>query len=307
MIGVLLQRPGDRRAQAAVLFIEHEPCGGVIVKGLLGGPERPAAVRKLLCRAHPGAGPAEPAHPDEVELVISSALGHMVDHGLELPSDVLPPVLVLQRALAGRRAGWPRPALSLGEEIEEALRAGGEALVDGFADAHGDEAALVADEMCCWKVDYVSGLPERWTVADLEEFLLDWYPRKGGGGQPLASVPDAVVAFLRFLDESGKLGGDGLETLVATVEQLRARFEREAADRRNWGPAKAIVKQMRAEGVDPAEPGALETWLAGFNARSFEERDRVLAPSLPRPAAPSSQRRKTQRRTAKASRKRNRR
>ena len=32
MVGALLQRPGDRKAQAAVLFVEQESCGGVIVR-----------------------------------------------------------------------------------------------------------------------------------------------------------------------------------------------------------------------------------------------------------------------------------
>ena len=65
--------------------------------------------------------------------------------------------------------------------------------------------------------------------------------------------------------------------------------------------------QMRAEGVDPMEPGALDEWMAKFNARPLEARDKVLAPSLPRPAPRTAQRRKEQRRSTKAARKRNRR
>jgi hypothetical protein len=302
MLGALLQRPGDAKAQAVVLFVEHEECGGVIVHGLLGGPEKPAAVRRLLRTPHPG-DVAEPIAGDELSETLRSALEHMVDHDLELSVDLLPPLLVLERALGG---DWLLPPLGQGEEVVELLRADADELTDAFAAEYGDEGAGVADEMCHWKVDYVGGLVERWTAADVEEFLLGWYPRKGGGGVPVEAVPDNAIAFLRFLDERGRLSGDELEALVDTVEQLRDRFERAASDRRNWGPAKAMVMQMRAEGVDLMDQEAVAAWTASFNARTFEERDRVLGPSLPRPVPRTAQKRKAQRRSAKASRKRNR-
>jgi hypothetical protein len=262
-------------------------------------------VRKLVQAPHPGTGAAEPIDGAELAQVLRAALGHMVDHDLELPIDVLPPLLSLERALGGT---WPRPPVGRSEEVEADLRADADALVKAFAREHGDDAAFVADLMCHWKVDYVGGRPDRWTEVDLHEFLLDWYPRKGDSDdESLAAVPASVVAFLIFLDQMGRLAGDRVETLTAAVELLRARFEREARNPRNWGPAKAMVERMRTEGLDPAEPGALEAWMAEFNARPFEERDGVLAPSLPRPAPRSSTRRKAQRRTAKASRKRNRR
>ncbi len=290
LLGALLRRRGQRKAQAVGLFVVQEPCGGVVAAGLLGG-------RELLR----GATRAQAIGGDELAETLRSALEHMVEHERELSADVLPPLLVLERAITGRVGGWPRPALARPEPDEEAL-------VEAFADEHGDEAALVADLLCDWKRDYKEAPLDHWTVGDLDEFLLDWYPRKGDSDdESLAAVPTSVVAFLTFLDEIGRLSGDPLERLVATVEQLRDRFEREARDPRNWGPAKAMVEQMRAEGVDPSEPGALEAWIAGFNARPFDERDRVLAPSLPRPAPRSAQRRRTQRRAAKASRKRNRR
>jgi hypothetical protein len=292
LFGALLQRRGQRKAQAVALLVMHEPCGGVIASGLLGG-------RELLR----GATKDEAIGRDELAETLRSALAHMVEHSLALDADYLPALLLLERALTGRAGGWPRPALAgPNPKLDE------EALVEEFADEHGDEAALVADLLCDWKRDYAEAPFDHWTVGDLHEFLLDWYPRKGYcDDESLAAVPGSIVAFLAFLDELDRLSGDPLATLIASVEQLRAPFERAARDPRNWGPAKAMVMRMRAEGVDPAEPGALEAWVAGFNARPFEERDRVLAPSLPRPAPRSVQRRKAQRRTTKTSRKRNRR
>jgi hypothetical protein len=303
ILGVLLQRPGERKAQAAGVILEREPCGDVVVDGILGEPDEPASVRRLLGEPDPHAV-AEPIDAGELADTLGRALAHMVEHELELPAEVLPPLLVLRRAL-GR--DWPLPRLGIGEEAEELLRADADELADAFAAAHGDEAAAVADAMCQWKVDSVGGFVGRWTVVDVEEFLLDWYPRKGGAGGPVETVPDHVIAFLRFLADGGRLDGDDLESLEDAVNLLRRRFESAARDPRNWSPAKALVMQMRAEGVDPMDEASVARWTADFNARPFEQRDRVLGPSLPRPASRGTQRRKAQRRSAKAARKRNRR
>src|SRR5262249_60299619 len=48
ILGVLLQRPGERKMQAAGVILEHEVCGAVVVDGILGEPDEPAAARRLL-------------------------------------------------------------------------------------------------------------------------------------------------------------------------------------------------------------------------------------------------------------------
>jgi hypothetical protein len=303
ILGALLQRPGERKAQAAGVILEHERCGDVVVDGVLGEPDKPASVRRLLGEPDSHAV-AEPIDAGELADALGRALRHMVEHDLELPSDVLPPLLMLRRAL-GR--DWPLPRLGIGEEAGELLHEEADELADLFAAGHGDAAADVADAMCLWKVGDAGGLVGHWTAVDVEAFLLDWYPRNGGAGGPVESVPDHVIAFLRFLADRGRLDGDDLESLEDAVNLLRRRFESAARDPRNWGPAQALVMQMRAEGVDPMDEASVTRWTADFNARSFEQRDPVLGPSLPRPAPRAVQRRKEQRRSAKAARKRNRR
>lgn len=329
VLGALLQRPGTAEAQAAVIFVEHEPCGGVIVEGLLGGPEDPEAVRALLSRPHRDVGPAEPVGAAEFAEALAGALGHMVEHWIELPAGALPPLFVLERALAGRPGRWPRPVLGRPEEgddedVEAPLHSQADALVEEFAASlNGEDDArllehgqFVAGTMCEWKIGYADGRLERWTVAELDEFLLEWYPRKGDSQEEtVAAAPACVTAFLRFLADSGRLSGDGIELLGAAVARLRGHFEREARDPRNWGPAKSMVMQMRAEGVDPSEPGALDAWVEDFNARPFPERDRALGPAGDRVRAASAagtssrgaDRREARRRASKAARKRNRR
>jgi hypothetical protein len=111
IVGALLQRPGDRNVQAAGVILEHEACGGAVVDGILGEPDTPASARRLL-----GATAATPIGTDELAETLHKALEHMVEHNLELPVDVLPPLLALRRALD---RDWPEPRLCPGEAMQE--------------------------------------------------------------------------------------------------------------------------------------------------------------------------------------------
>jgi hypothetical protein len=172
-----------------------------------------------------------------------------------------------------------------------------------------EHAPFVADAMLEWKIDYSDGDLGRWSVADLREFLLDWYPRKGDSEREVLSVVcPSVMAFLRFLDATGRLVRGDAGALAAAVARLRPQFLRDAADPRSWGPAKSMVMQMRAEGLDPADPDAVDAWVAAFNDRPQPERELVLGGA--RPASPRSgtaDQRKARRKAAKAARKRSRR
>ena len=53
-------------------------------------------------------------------------------------------------------------------------------------------------------------------------------------------------------------------------------------DVERFSPGKRLIAEMIADGVDPTDQEAMDRWMARFNARSFEERDRVLGPSLER-------------------------
>ena len=120
-----------------------------------------------------------------------------------------------------------------------------------------------------------------------------------------------------FLDERGSLTGEPLEQLEHALDQLRDAFGQRARDRTHWGLAKSMVMQMQAEGLDPGAPGALETWIADFNARPPEQRDQIIAPAADRMAhaaglrstagTPAPKQRAQRRKTQRAARKRNRR
>ena len=232
-------------------------------------------------------------------------------------------------ALAGLGGTLPRPPVELAtDEPADSARDEADALVDAFAaelDEQGadrlllDHAPFLAHLLLSWRLDYGDGDLFRWTAAELREFLLEWYPRKGDADdETLAAVTPSLAAFLRFLAERSVLEGDAIEGLEAALVRLEDRFAHTARDRRNWGPAKALATQMRAEGVDPTDADALEAWMADFNSRPRAERDAVLGGGAPEltirlpssgvraPHEPSKARR-ARRRAGRAARKRDRR
>jgi len=344
ILAALLRRPEGDEFQGALLVVEHVPCGGVIVKGLLSDPDEGETLRAELLQTHDRLS-SEPIARDEFARRLLRALGHMVDHEVPLRVDVVAPLLVLERALGGGIGRWPQPLLEFPDDDEDeeeaeatAAREHAEELIEAFAlsiaaaaDSRPalDHAPFVAQTLCSWKLEVADDCQvERWTTHELERFLLIWYPYKGDSqGETVEALPDCVEAFLRFLADSGRLAGDAIGVLVATLTGLRKPFREAALDPSRWGTAKTIVMQMRADGVDPGQPGAAEQWLQEFNARPDGERERVMGrafdlarsaalitgaePASDRGAPPArdtaSGRRKARRRAAKASRRRNRR
>ena len=143
--------------------------------------------------------------------------------------------------------------------------------------------ALVAGAMlhCKWR-DW-DGRLGWWTADDLDAFFLDYAPRNLPSDDELvADAAPCAVGFLRFLDEMDLLAGDSVRDLTAFCDSIGADFAEAAPDRSRWGPAKLLVAQMQAEGVDASDRDAVTDWMEAFNSRSREERDRVLGPALDR-------------------------
>ncbi len=335
----LLQRPGAQDVQAALFAIEHQDTRGALVECALVPPAPMAEARDLLGGVDGGGAPV-PITSDELTARIVTAARRAVDTETVLGYQAGPALPIVSRALTGDPTGLPRPAvLAPWEDDEEELivepaddeegfhrvmdkllsefEQHGRATYppDGVVWQHGD---FVASSMLEWKGDYDDGRLGRWTQADLAEYLLDYFPRKVSvDEETLDAVIECVSAFLGFLDARGSLSGQPLEQLDQACEALRPEFHERARDSSGWGPAKSMVMQMRAEGVDPSAPGALDAWMADFNARPHEQRDAVIGPAADRmtdAARPGSaakqhapkQQRKQRRKAQRSARKRNR-
>src|SRR5436305_7719291 len=94
--------------------------------------------------------------------------------------------------------------------------------------------------------------PARLTPGDLEELLLDVYPRKVTVFDA-ADVEDTVPAvrdLLAFLADTGRLADTAARKFGRELDQVAPRFADAVMDPSRWGMARSITQAMVAEGVD---------------------------------------------------------
>ena len=325
---VVFGRPREREAQLAVLVVERKETAGALVEGLMTPPASRREVRSVLREALRGVEDRQLAR-DELAERLESATARAAELELVLPHDMGICLPLLACALGRGGDAFPRllfepppGPLDVDPEDEEGLEDLLEVVLEDFDEhvraAHGEEGPVfqggdyVAGSMLHWKHGYCDGCLGRWTRGDVEEYLLDHFPRKLTADPDLiACTPECVAAFLAFLDQRELLTGDPLAELEAACGDLRPAFERAARDRRRWGPAKTIAAEMMAEGVDLADERA---WPIGWTTstrgrgRSATGCSRTLAPS----AGDTRRRdggkdRRSKRKASRAARKRNRR
>lgn len=334
----MLVRDGEDDVQSAIMGIEQRETGGALVECILSPPTSIDDARELM-EAIDGAAPPAPIDAEELTSRVIAAARRSVEQRYALGADAAPALPIISLALTGDAHGIPRPEFAApwdeddpelivdAAEDEERFHALVELLLDeletharanhppgGAVWEHGD---FIAGTMLEWKGSYADGRLGRWTSADLAEYLIDYFPRKVSVDDgTLEAVPECAKAFLGFLDARGSLSGEPLETLELACDELRTEFEHAARDNSQWGFAKSMFMQMQSEGVDPGQPGALDTWIDNFNACPREQRDAVIGgaadgmapaagfkpPSDARRAKANARRRKAQ----KAARKRNR-
>ena len=298
---VRMQRPAAEGEQVASVIVEHDAeVAGILVRGMISGPLEPEAAASLFDQRDSPHTPAlDPVSVTEVERALRDAAAHMTERGVPAAGELALTLPLLSQAvcgdpgvLGGIPIAPPGSELFVDPQDEEGFAKVQDGVLAEFAawveqtgagEALRRSGNLVAGAMLHWKWGYANGMLAHWTIEDLEQFFLDYAPRKLPAHDELVDdAPDCAAGLLRFLDEVGLLTGDPTDELVARCDRGRAEFARETRNRDRWGPAKALVTQMEAEGIDPSDEQALQGWMNDFNSRSFEERGRVIGPALDR-------------------------
>ncbi len=180
-----------------------------------------------------------------------------------------------------RALAWSRvralPDVEPDEAIPEVTEAEREALHGEFLaapEAAGieaeSEAADVVSTAIDFAADYVDGRPLRWSPVVVELFMADWLPRKVvADDEYFAAVPDALDAWVRFTARKRELPDDAL---AETVEAVSV-FKDDLAEALDAAPEDAdatneLVAALREANIDISDEQALQTFIAGWNARS---------------------------------------
>jgi hypothetical protein len=179
------------------------------------------------------------------------------------------------RALARMRAD-ATPDAVVPAKPEEMSRAERDRLRDEFLHSpegnglapDGEEAYAVslAIDFC---VDYVDGRPLRWSPTVVELFMADWVPRKVMGDDELfASLPSALDAWVRFAGRKSGLAESAIAATQQAIPTWREAMVEHSEDPDAAGPAKQFLSAARKAGIDLEDENALNTFVAGWNARN---------------------------------------
>ena len=116
------------------------------------------------------------------------------------------------------------------------------------------------------------GDPARLKPGDLEELLLDVYPRKVTVFDA-ADIQDTIPAvrdLLAFLAGTGRLTDSAATRLGRELDRMAPRFADAVMDPSRWGMARSLTQAMVTEGVDIADSAAVQEWIAAYNANTPE-------------------------------------
>jgi hypothetical protein len=155
-------------------------------------------------------------------------------------------------------------------------------MVNQLSAEDADGAGFVAHTLLDFLWSY-RGVPlEKLDTNAFDEYLFDFFPRKISAEESLVQrMPDLLIRFLEFAATEGVLRR--VQPLIDLVQQNRRDFIQAALDPRNFGMAKSLVMQMRAEGYDPTDQDQLNEFMLLYNQRLLAQH-----PPLP-PAPPPSQ------------------
>jgi hypothetical protein len=309
---------GERQVQGAVVIIEREATGGAAVDAKFSPPGPRRTMDRFLRDTRRTLGSdCRSLIPEELAVALGEALARSAEISVGMPFELAAAAPILARALTGDPAAFAPVAvegsheLAVDPEDDEEFEAASQELAEHLVEVcDGDpvverSGGFVATTMLDYKWRYGDCRLGSWTPDDIDEYLLDYFPRKVSADRELVrDTPACVAAFLTMLAHHGALEGASLESLCAHVEATSAEFRRAARDQTRWGPAKSAMTAMLDAGVAPDDPEAVAAWIDVVNGDRFVPEPGGFRRSGRRG---SNADRAKQRKAARAARRRNRR
>lgn len=274
---------------ACTVFVEaRHPSGevhavGILIDNNLGGMAKDILLAdsidrvEEIVREHP-----QPDGVVRLERIAPGRAAAKIHAALELTEMTFDPPVSDEyadlRALARMRAD-ATPGYVMPKPAPELSRVERDRLSEEFLNApegedfapDGEEAYAVslAIDFC---VDYVDGRPLRWSPAVVELFMANWIPRKVlGDAELFARIPAALDAWVRFAGRRSNLPEWAISATCESIPVWRDAMVRLSDDPGAAGPAKQFLSAAQSAGIDLADADALNTFVAGWNARSGVE------------------------------------
>ena len=133
----------------------------------------------------------------------------------------------------------------------------------------GGEAADVVETAIDYASDYSDGRALRWSPVVIELFMADWLPRKVIADDAyFAAVPEALAAWVRFAARKRDLPDEAVKLNLAAIEGNEREMLDALANPRGTSPSDELLTALREADVDITDERALQTFIAGWNARS---------------------------------------
>ena len=163
---------------------------------------------------------------------------------------------------------------ALDGEAQEALVQ--EFLASPFAPGLAETLDIV-DHCFIARCVYGAGDPLHWSPSAVDDFMLDYLPSGAALTEAeIRAVPEILSAWVRFALTRRGLEERWIVETQEAVQECAPEFQSAMEARESLDAARAATDAMRAAGVDLSDQKAVDAWIADFNSRPLEERERFL-------------------------------
>ena len=139
------------------------------------------------------------------------------------------------------------------------------------------DADLIASHCLDYSCDYLGDDGLRWSPIVVEQFMLDYLPRKVSMSlAEVRQVPTVLRGWVRFALARRGLEERWIAETQSAVDANAKAFRSAMTNVDEFGLAKRLGASMLADGVAPLDQASVDRWIEDFNARPLAERDALL-------------------------------
>jgi hypothetical protein len=136
----------------------------------------------------------------------------------------------------------------------------------GVEGENGEAIEHLSMSVIAFSLDYVLGIPLRFSPVMVELFCLDWAPRRiAADEEAFTLLPDVLAAWIRFVGRHRGIPEKAISESVETADSCAAEMIDLALDPKNWGPAKTMALAIDERGIDVTDQAALDEFVDEVN------------------------------------------